>query len=88
MIRALVMLLLLCGIAHAEITKQPKLLQAVAPDYPPEALAAGKQAKNQSVHAKRSLRLRCCCLPSVGSWSIARLCCYVRRTAIKRALLA
>lgn len=45
MIRAVVMLLLLCGIAHAEITKQPKLLQAVAPEYPAEALAAGKQAK-------------------------------------------
>src|SRR5687767_399867 len=27
------------------ITKQPKLLQAVAPDYPPAALEAGKQAK-------------------------------------------
>jgi TonB family protein len=27
------------------VTKQPKLLQAVAPDYPPAALAAGKQAK-------------------------------------------
>jgi len=27
------------------ITKQPKLLQAVAPDYPPAALKAGKQAK-------------------------------------------
>jgi TonB family protein len=26
------------------VTKQPKLLQAVAPDYPPAALAAGKQA--------------------------------------------
>src|SRR5687768_15996150 len=28
-----------------KITKQPKLLQAVAPDYPPAALAAGKTAK-------------------------------------------
>ncbi len=27
------------------ITKQPKLLQAAAPDYPPAALKAGKQAK-------------------------------------------
>src|SRR5262245_54090619 len=27
------------------VTKQPKLLQAVAPEYPPAALAAGKQAK-------------------------------------------
>ena len=27
------------------VTKQPKLLQAVAPDYPPAALAAGKTAK-------------------------------------------
>src|SRR3954470_4607085 len=45
MSRVVVVLLLLCGIAHAEITKQPKLLQAVAPDYPAEALAANKQAK-------------------------------------------
>jgi TonB family protein len=28
-----------------KLTKQPKLLQAVAPEYPPDALAAGKQAK-------------------------------------------
>src|SRR5215207_7717355 len=28
-----------------KLTKQPKLLQAVAPDYPPAALAAGKTAK-------------------------------------------
>src|SRR5688572_28550557 len=27
------------------VTKSPKLLQAVAPDYPPAALAAGKTAK-------------------------------------------
>src|SRR6185436_6855870 len=27
------------------VTKQPKLLQAVAPEYPPAALAAGKTAK-------------------------------------------
>src|SRR5688500_17601038 len=30
---------------RGKITKQPKLLQAVAPEYPPAALAAGKQAK-------------------------------------------
>src|SRR5512135_451157 len=45
MLRVLAVLCLLCGIAQAEITKQPKLLQAVAPDYPPAALEAGKQAK-------------------------------------------
>src|SRR5512139_2013737 len=28
-----------------KLTKQPKLLQAVAPEYPPAALAAGKTAK-------------------------------------------
>src|SRR5436190_2777596 len=28
-----------------KVTKPPKLLQAVAPDYPPAALAAGKTAK-------------------------------------------
>src|ERR1044071_2665418 len=27
------------------VTKAPKLLQALAPEYPPDALAAGKQAK-------------------------------------------
>src|ERR1043166_7660226 len=27
------------------VTKAPKLLQAQAPDYPPDALAAGKEAK-------------------------------------------
>src|SRR3954468_10084613 len=27
------------------VTKSPKLVQAVAPEYPPAALAAGKQAK-------------------------------------------
>ena len=50
--RALFVLLLLCTQAWAQqpapkprITKQPKLLQAVAPEYPPAALAAGKQAK-------------------------------------------
>ena len=40
------MLCLWCAIAHAQaVTKQPKLLQAVAPDYPAAALAAGKEAK-------------------------------------------
>ena len=49
--RVLVVLALLCGVAgdardaRAEVTKPPKLLQAVAPDYPPAALAANKQAK-------------------------------------------
>jgi TonB family protein len=54
-------LLALCAVARADdvrqpdapapakptgvITKQPALLQAVAPDYPPAALEAGKQAK-------------------------------------------
>src|SRR4051812_5871 len=50
-------LIALCAVARADdadpapapakhvITKQPKLLQAVAPDYPPAALQAGKQAK-------------------------------------------
>src|SRR5206468_10741236 len=45
-------LCVLCLIAHQQgahaqgvVTKQPKLLQAVAPEYPPAALAAGKQAK-------------------------------------------
>jgi TonB family protein len=53
----LVALLLLCGTQawaqqpapppppKGKLTKQPKLLQAVAPEYPPDALAAGKQAK-------------------------------------------
>jgi outer membrane biosynthesis protein TonB len=50
--RAVVVLgLLLVGstAAHAQpkgvVTKSPKLLQAVAPEYPPAALAAGKTAK-------------------------------------------
>ena len=51
--RVLAVLALLCAVARADpapaptgvVTKQPKLLQAVAPDYPPAALAAGKQAK-------------------------------------------
>jgi TonB family protein len=53
---AFVVLIALCAIAHADdppppapakkvITKQPKLLQAVAPEYPPKALEEGKQAK-------------------------------------------
>src|SRR5689334_19961042 len=58
---AMFVLVALCAVAHAQdarppdapappkptgvITKQPKLLQAVAPDYPPAALKAGKQAK-------------------------------------------
>ncbi|HSD91170.1 MAG TPA: energy transducer TonB, partial [Kofleriaceae bacterium] len=33
------------GTADAGVTKQPKLIQAQAPDYPPAALAAGKTAK-------------------------------------------
>lgn len=52
----LVALVALCAIARAQtppeqspppgtITKPPKLLQAVAPEYPPEALAAGKTAQ-------------------------------------------
>jgi TonB family protein len=42
-----VLLLVLAGSAAAQpkLTKQPKLLQAVAPEYPPAALAAGKMAK-------------------------------------------
>ncbi|MCX5742193.1 MAG: TonB-dependent receptor [Proteobacteria bacterium] len=32
-------------LAHAGVTKQPKLVQAQAPDYPAAALAAGKTAK-------------------------------------------
>jgi TonB family protein len=45
MFRVIAILCLVCDVAHAEVTKQPKLVQAVAPDYPPAALAAGKQAK-------------------------------------------
>jgi TonB family protein len=61
MLRVVVVLVALCALAHAQdarppdapapptptgvITKQPKLLQAAAPEYPPAALAAGKQAK-------------------------------------------
>jgi TonB family protein len=43
-VRVLVVILALCGIASAGVTKPPKLVQAVAPEYPPAALAAGKQA--------------------------------------------
>ncbi len=61
MLRGLFVLLALCAVARADdvrqpdappppkrtgvITKQPTPLQAVAPDYPPAALQAGKQAK-------------------------------------------
>ena len=34
----------LAATARADVTKLPKLVQAVAPEYPPAALAAGKQA--------------------------------------------
>lgn len=45
--RVLALLCALCAIAHAQgvVTKQPKLLQAVAPEYPAAALAAGTEAK-------------------------------------------
>jgi len=58
MLRVVVALIALCAIARAQgsgsgsgsapagkITKAPKLIQAVAPEYPPAALAAGKTAK-------------------------------------------
>jgi TonB family protein len=58
MLRVVAVIAALCAVVHAQpqqpaprqppagtITKQPRLLQAVAPDYPPAALAAGKQAK-------------------------------------------
>src|SRR5262245_32388469 len=45
MLRVFVVLAALCAIARGDITKQPRLIQAVAPEYPPAALAAGKQAK-------------------------------------------
>ncbi len=49
MLRVVIALLALCAIAHAQstgtITKPPKLIQAVAPEYPPAALDAGKTAK-------------------------------------------
>ncbi len=44
MLRAFAVLVALCAIASAEVTKPPKLVQAVAPEYPPAALAAGKEA--------------------------------------------
>jgi TonB family protein len=49
MLRVVVALIALCAIARAQgtgtITKPPKLIQAMAPEYPPAALAAGKTAK-------------------------------------------
>ena len=48
MLRVLAVLAALGAVAGADtpkITKQPKLIQAVAPEYPPAALAAGKTAK-------------------------------------------
>src|SRR5690242_9797102 len=47
MFRVVVAICAVCAIAHADpqVTKPPKLVQAVAPEYPPAALAAGKQAK-------------------------------------------
>lgn len=54
MLRVVAVLAVLCTVARADdpppqptgvITKQPQLLQAVAPDYPPAALEAGKQAQ-------------------------------------------
>src|SRR5512146_640061 len=61
MIRVVVALCLLCAIARADdvrppdpppppkvtnvVTKSPKLVQAQAPEYPPAALEAGKEAK-------------------------------------------
>jgi TonB family protein len=51
MLRVVLALAVLCAIAHADdakpppVTKPPQLLQAMAPDYPPAALAAGKQAQ-------------------------------------------
>jgi TonB family protein len=51
MVRVVVALCLLCAAAWAQpkpagvVTKSPKLIQAQAPEYPPAALTAGKQAK-------------------------------------------
>ncbi|MEO8549749.1 MAG: TonB-dependent receptor, partial [Kofleriaceae bacterium] len=61
MVRVVVVVCALCAIARADdaprppdappakvtnvVTKSPKLIQAQAPDYPPQALAAGKEAK-------------------------------------------
>src|SRR5690242_11183142 len=47
MFRVVVAICAVCAIAHADpqVTKPPKLVQAVAPEYPPAALAAGKTAK-------------------------------------------
>jgi TonB family protein len=44
MLRVLVVLCALCAVARAEVTKLPRLVQAVTPEYPAAALAAGKQA--------------------------------------------
>ena len=51
MVRVVVALCVLCATAWAQpkptgvVTKAPKLIQAQAPEYPPAALAANKQAK-------------------------------------------
>src|SRR5262249_29487653 len=61
MFRVVVAICALCAIARADdvrapdkpappkqtgvVTKPPKLIQALAPDYPPAALEAGKEAK-------------------------------------------
>jgi len=50
MLRVVALLCLMCAAAWAQakpgaVTKAPKLIQAQAPEYPPAALAAGKQAK-------------------------------------------
>lgn len=53
MLRALAIVALMCAVAQADdktpaptgqVTKTPQLIQAVAPEYPPAALAAGKTA--------------------------------------------
>jgi TonB family protein len=44
MLRLFAVLVALCAIASADVTKPPKLVQAVAPDYPAAALADGKEA--------------------------------------------
>src|SRR5262245_42512419 len=43
---AIVAIAMWCGEARGDtVTKPPRLVQALAPDYPPDALAAGKEAK-------------------------------------------